>query len=118
MTQKNNHDSYIDAAPRKFQSLLQNVRAQLSQALPDAEEIIAYDMPGYEIGGKVIAGYAAFSRQCGLYVDPAAIAAYSDEIASLKLKASKTGVTFSEGNPIPDELTRKLAVRSRKAKGV
>lgn len=42
MTQKNNHDSYIDAAPSKFRSLLKNVRAQLSQALPDAEEITAY----------------------------------------------------------------------------
>lgn len=77
-----------------------------------------YDMPGFEIAGKTIAGYAAFAKQCGLYVDPGAIAAFADEIAAAKLKATKTGVTFSASKPIPDELTRKLALASRRALGL
>lgn len=77
-----------------------------------------YDMPGFQIEGTIIAGYAAFSKQCGLYVDPGAIAAYAGEIESLKLKATKTGVTFSVSNPITDELVEKLAISSRKKKGL
>ena len=77
-----------------------------------------YGMPGFRIGEEVVAGYAAFSKQCGLYVDPAAIAAHAEEIAALKLKATKTGVTFPAAKPIPDDLVERLAVSSRKQKGL
>jgi len=117
MTKKDNHDAYIAAAPEQFRAMLGQLRAQLSRALPDAEEVIKYDMPGFQIEETIIAGYAAFSKQCGLYVDPGAIAAHADEIASLKLKATKTGVTFSVSKPITDELVEKLAISSRGKKG-
>ncbi|WCR02139.1 iron chaperone [Paracoccus saliphilus] len=111
------HDAYIAAAPEQFRAMLGQLRAQLSRALPGAEEVIKYDMPGFQIDGTIIVGYAAFSKQCGLYVDPGAIAAHADEIASLKLKATKTGVTFSVSKPITDELVKKLAVSSLSMKG-
>jgi uncharacterized protein YdhG (YjbR/CyaY superfamily) len=117
MTKRDSHDAYIAAAPEPFRAMLGRLRAQLSRALPDAEEVMKYDMPGFQIGETIVAGYAAFSKQCGLYVDPGAIAAYADEIASLKLKATKTGVTFSVRHPITDELVEKLAVSSRGKKG-
>ncbi len=116
MTTKPGHDAYIAAAPEPFRALLSRLRAQL--ALPDAEEVIKYDMPGFQIEGAIIAGYAAFSKQCGLYVDPGAISAHADKIASLKIKATKTGITFSARKPIPDELVQKLAASSRRAKGL
>lgn len=97
--------------------MLGQLRAQLSRALPDAEEVMKYDMPGFQIEGTIVAGYAAFSKQCGLYVDPGAIAAHADEIASLKIKATKTGVTFSINKPITDQLVKKLAISSRRKKG-
>lgn len=111
-------EAYIAAAPEQFRDLLTQLRVQLSQALPGAEEVMKYDMPGFQIDDTIVAGYAAFSRQCGLYVDPDAIVAHADEIASLKLKASKTGVTFSASRPIPGELVTKLAVTSRNSKGL
>ena len=117
MTKTDSHDAYIAAAPEQFRAMLANLRGQLSRALPDANEIIKYDMPGFQIDGTIVAGYAAFSRQCGLYVDARAIAAHADEIGALKLKATKTGVTFSPSKPIPGELVEKLAVASRNAKG-
>ncbi len=118
MTKINDHDAYIAAAPEPFRTMLGQVRAQLARALSGAEEVMKYDMPGFQIEETIVAGYAAFSKQCGLYVDPAAIAAHSDEIASLKLKATKTGVTFSLNKPITDELVRKLAISSRRKKGL
>ena len=118
MTKAAGHDAYIAAAPAPFRAVLANLRAKLAQALPDAEEVMKYDMPGFEIAGRTIAGYAAFARQCGLYLDPGAIAAYADAIAALKLKATKTGVTFSASKPIPDELVEKLALGSRRALGL
>ena len=116
MTAFADHDAYIAAAPEALRPLLIHLRAQLSQTLPDVDEVIRYDMPGF--GSPVIAGYAAFSKQCGLYVSKGAISAYANDIAAAGLKATKTGVTFSPGKPIPDELVAALALYSRKELGV
>ncbi len=86
MTRKQTHDAYIAAAPAQFRAILGQLRARLSRALPDAEEVMKYDMPGFQIEGTIIAGYAAFSKQCGLYVDPGAVADHADDIASARLK--------------------------------
>jgi len=108
------HDAYIAEAPEALRPLLVRLRAQLARTLPDADEVIAYNMPGFRVGQSIIAGYAAFSKQCGLYLSPSAITSYADDIAVAGLKATKTGVTFSPGKPIPDELVAKLALASRR----
>ncbi len=107
------HDAYIAAAPEPFRPALRLLRTLLARALPEAEEIVAYNMPGFRIGGSIVAGYAAFSKQCGLYVHPGAIAAHAEAIAAAGLKATKTGVTFSPRKPIPDALVERLAQASR-----
>ena len=114
MKEPTDHDTYIAQAPEALRPLLVRVRAQLARALPDAEEIIAYKMPGFRIGKSIIAGYAAFSKQCGLYVSAAAIESVATDIAAAQLKPTKTGVTFSVSRPIPDDLVKKLALASRK----
>ena len=111
------HDAYIASAPEQLRPVLAQLRAQLTDALPDADQIISYNMPGFQIEKSIIAGYAAFSKQCGLYVANDAISALSDDIKAAGLKATKTGVTFSLRKPIPDTLVRGLAVASRKALG-
>lgn len=112
------HEAYIATAPEALRPLLVRLRAQVSHALPDAEQVIAYNMPGFRIGSSIVAGYAAFAKQCGLYVAPAAIAQHADAIAAAGLKATKTGVTFSPGKPIPDALVIALALASRKARNL
>ena len=79
------HDAYIAEAPKDLRPLLVQLRAQLARALPDAEEVIAYKMPGFRIGQSIIAGYAAFSKQCGLYLSPSAIKSHADDIAAAGL---------------------------------
>lgn len=118
MTKASSHDAYIAAAPEPLRAPSARLRVQLAQALPDAEEVMMYGMPGFRIEGALVAGYAAFSKQCGLYVDAGAVADNADAIAALNLKATKTGVTFSAGKPITDELVNALAVASRHNTGV
>jgi uncharacterized protein YdhG (YjbR/CyaY superfamily) len=117
MTPTADHDAYIAAAPELFQPSLRRLRAILARALPDAEEMVAYNMPGFRIGGSVVASYAAFSKQCGLYVLPGAISEHAGEIAAAGLKATKSGITFSPRRPIPDDLVERLARASRKDAG-
>jgi uncharacterized protein YdhG (YjbR/CyaY superfamily) len=112
-----NHDEYIAAAPESFQPSLKRLRDILARALPEGEEIVAYNMPGFSIGGSVVASYAAFSKQCGLYVLPGAITEHAEEIAAAGFKATKTGITFSPQKPIPDDLVERLAKTARKHLG-
>ncbi|WP_421787419.1 iron chaperone [Hyphobacterium sp.] len=112
------HDAYIAGAAEPLRPLLVDLRVALAAALPDAEELIAYDMPGFGFGKSIIAGYAAFAKQCGLYVSPGAITAHAKDIADAGLKATKTGVTFSPKKPMPDALAAKLAVAARRELGL
>ena len=114
MTTTADHDAYIAAAPEPFRPSLTLLRALLARTLPEAEEVVAYNMPGFKIGGSVVAGYAAFSKQCGLYLLPEAISEHAEEIAAAGLKATKTGITFSPRKPIPDDLVERLTRASRK----
>lgn len=109
MTTAADHDAYIAAAPEPFRPVLERLRATLARALPDAEEIVAYGMPGFRVDGSVVASYAAFSRQCGLYVLPHAVSEHAEEIAAAGLKATRTGITFTPRRPIPDDLVERLA---------
>lgn len=108
------HDAYIAQAPKDLRPLLVQLRRQLADALPDAEEVIAYKMPGFRLEKSIVAGYAAFSKQCGLYLSPSAIKSHASDIAKAGLKSTKTGVTFSPSQPIPSGLVKKLALASRK----
>ncbi|MEC5399230.1 iron chaperone [Uliginosibacterium sp. H1] len=110
------HDTYI-VAPGPSRPSLEHLRELLARTLPEAEEVVAYNMPGFRIGGTVFAGYAAFSKRCGLYLLPGAVAAHAEEIAAAGLKATKTGITFTPRKPIPDDLVERLARASRQEAG-
>lgn len=118
MTAKPDHDACIAEAPEAFRPLLERLRATLARTLPDADEVVADAMPGFSIDGTVVAGYTAFTRQCGLYLQAEALTEHAEEITAAGLKASKTGITFTAKTPIPDELVAKLALASRRAAGV
>lgn len=118
MTAIAGHDAYIAAAPEHFRAILTNLRTVIARTLPDADEVIKYHMPGFLIGTSVVVGYAAFSKQCGIYLSPGAMVSHADAIASAGLKSTKTGITFKASNPIPDELVKRLALASRRDLGL
>lgn len=55
-------DAYIDALPEPKRSTLTTVRARIIEILPEAEQKISYGMPAFAVGGKVVAGFAAFKN--------------------------------------------------------
>lgn len=107
------HDSYIASAPEPFRPLLDHLRTLLRGTLPDAVEMVAYSMPGFAIDGEVVASYAAFSKQVGVYFPAAAVAEHAETISAAGFKHTKTGVTFTPRKPLPDDLVVQLARTSR-----
>ncbi len=91
------HDAYIAAAPEAMQPLLVELRTQLAKSLLTLMKLSRTICQDFAIDGKTIAGYAAFSKQCGLYLSKGALIANADDISAAGLKATKTGVTFFTG---------------------
>ena len=48
-------DEYIAAQPVETQARLRELRAIIRQIVPDATEVITYDMPTYKLGGRRVA---------------------------------------------------------------
>lgn len=108
-------DAYLDALSEPAQRrALSDLRRVIRSHLPDALECISYAMPAHRLPGpkgKVVIGYAAFARQCGVY-------SHSGTVAPLLAAdfpgwaASKSGFTFTPDHPLPEALVaRMIALR-------
>ncbi len=88
-------DAYIAALHAPFRDALTRLRAAILALLPEGTEKISYAMPGVWQGGKMIAGYAAFSKNCGLYPHSGTVVpALADRIEAEGFRWSKSGITF------------------------
>ena len=61
-------DAYIAKAAPFAQPILTHLRALVRRALPDVEEGIKWSIPAFMIGGKNVAGMAAFKAHCAFMI--------------------------------------------------
>ena len=59
-------DAYIATAVPFAQPILTHLRSLVHRALPEVEEGIKWGMPHFMLGGKNVAGIAAFKAHCAL----------------------------------------------------
>ena len=62
MARSRDVDDYLAGVDDPKRSTLEAVRSTILELLPDAEECISYSIPGYRVGGKMIAGFGAFKN--------------------------------------------------------
>jgi uncharacterized protein YdhG (YjbR/CyaY superfamily) len=101
-------DAYLDALPLDQRDALTDLRSRLRRLLPDHPEVISYAMPGFRqpgAKGKMVVGYAAFSRHLGLYPHSGTVIPLID---CTPFKTSKSGVLFTPDQPLPDPLLRQI----------
>ena len=104
-------DTYLAALPRPDQrDALAALREILRRLLPDHPEVISYAMPGFRQPGpkgKMVAGYAAFARNCGYYPHSGSIIPqFAADLT--QYKTTKGGVMFTPDHPLPEALIAKL----------
>ena len=58
----NEVDVYLSGLEEPKRSTLEALRRSIRAVVPDAEECISYGMPAFRVGGKVVAGFAAFKN--------------------------------------------------------
>ena len=63
----NSVDGYIAAQPKEVRQKLEQVRAAIRRAVPEAVEGIGYRMPGYKLRGKPMLYFAGFKEHYSLF---------------------------------------------------
>jgi uncharacterized protein YdhG (YjbR/CyaY superfamily) len=99
-------DEYIAGFPHDIQAILEQIRATIKQAAPDAQEAIAYHMPTFKQHGYLIF-FAAFKRHIGMYGNVgAAIETFKDQLSAYA--TPKGALKFPYDQPIPLDLIGKI----------
>lgn len=98
-------DEYIATFPAGIQAILEELRAAIRAAAPDAEERISYQMPAFALHGNLVY-FAAAKHHIGFYPTSSGIAAFQQELSAYE--GSKGAVRFPIGQPLPLDLIRRM----------
>lgn len=101
-------DEYIAAQPEALRPKLEQVRAAIKKAVPEAVEGIGYRMPGYKLHGKPMLYFAGFKEHYSLFAASGTFfAALEDELEGYELR--KGTVQFPLTEPVPAKLIARIA---------
>ncbi len=98
-------DDYIARFPDRTQTLLQLIRKTIREEVPDAEEVISYQMPAYKWNGMLVY-FAGYEKHIGFYPTGTGIEAFQHEFTGLKW--SKGAVQFPLDQELPLDLIRRI----------
>jgi uncharacterized protein YdhG (YjbR/CyaY superfamily) len=98
-------DAYIAAFPPDVRTRLEQMRATIRKAAPQAVEMISYGMPAFK-QHRVLVYFAGYGKHIGFYPTGSGIAAFQNEISAFK--NSKGAVQFPHDRPLPLGLIRKM----------
>jgi uncharacterized protein YdhG (YjbR/CyaY superfamily) len=100
-----NIDHYIAEFPDETRELLEQLRATIRNAAPEAEEVISYRMPAYKYRGMLVY-FAAYKNHIGFYPGASGIEAFKKELSGYK--GAKGSVQFPLDKPLPLELVTEI----------
>lgn len=101
-------DEYIAAQPEAVRRKLEQVRAAIRRAVPEAVEGIGYRMPGYKLQGKPMLYFAGFKEHYSLFAASGTFfAALEDELKGYELR--KGTIHFPLTKPVPVKLISRIA---------
>lgn len=100
-------DEYLEQATEPQKTTLSQLRSTLQELLPDATEEISYGMPAFKVGGKAVAGYAAFKGHCSYFPHSSGVLTeLADELD--RYEWSKGTLKFPVDQPLPEDLVARL----------
>jgi uncharacterized protein YdhG (YjbR/CyaY superfamily) len=101
-------DDYIASQPDVVHAILGRVRNTIRRALPEAEEVISYQIPAYKLHGQPVLYFAGWQQHFSLYpVSANLLAVFKDDIAPYVV--SKGTMRFPLSHPVPVKLIGRIA---------
>ncbi|HEU0302859.1 MAG TPA: DUF1801 domain-containing protein [Longimicrobium sp.] len=99
-------DEYIAGFPAATQQVLQQVRATIRAAAPDAEEAISYQIPTFRLKGRYLIYFAGFKEHVSVYPAPVENPEFAADMAVYG--SGKGTAKFPLNRPIPFDLITRL----------
>ena len=104
-------DEYIKTFPPDVQKILERLRQTIRKAVPEAEEVISYQMPAFKLKGNLVY-FAAFKKHIGFFPTASGVAAFKKELSDYA--TSPGTVQFPLDKPIPYDLVTKFVLFRKK----
>jgi uncharacterized protein YdhG (YjbR/CyaY superfamily) len=99
-------DDYFSRLSEDARAALEKLRQTIKSIVPEAVEVISYQIPTFKYQGRMLVSYAAFSQHCSFFPGLGPIEAHRDELKSYQ--TSKGTIRFSASRPLPATLVKKL----------
>ncbi len=102
-------DDYLAAATYDVEPRLAQMREVIRAALPDASEVISYNIPAYRQHGVVVVQFAGYPEHTSLNFFPTAgaFARFDEELKPYR--TSKSAIRFPLEEPLPLDLIGAIA---------
>lgn len=100
-------DEYHASHSVDIQIILTKLRKTITDAAPDAVEIISYNMPAFRLN-KILVYYAVHKEHIGFYPTPFPITFFKDALSNYT--TSKGAIQLSLKKPLPTALIKKIVM--------
>lgn len=104
---------YIEQQPEKVRAILEELRQTIKKAVPEAEEIISYQMPAFRFHGMLV-WFAAFKNHYSIFIRPHILSVFIEELKPFELSKSKSAIKISLDKPVPADLLTKIVKSAAK----
>jgi uncharacterized protein YdhG (YjbR/CyaY superfamily) len=102
-------EEYLASIPQNKRVFLEEIRNAIKQIVPQAEEIISYNMPAFSFYG-ILLYYAAHKDHIGFYLGNAKlITLLSEELKGFETSKGTIKIPFKE--PLPIDLIKEIAIK-------
>ena len=102
-------NDYLAAQPPGARRVLKQVRTIIRKALPQAVEVISYQIPAFKVDGRTVLYFAGFKEHYSLYPSSTSLEAkFATELAPYETSGRGT-IRFPLAEPIPATLIARIA---------
>ena len=99
-------DGYLARVTPEARAALEKLRKTIKALVPNAVEVISYQVPTFKLDGRMLVSYAAFKNHCSFFPGAAPIKAHEDDLRGYV--TSKGTIRFPTDKPLPATLVKKL----------
>ena len=102
----NSIDEYIATLPEDVQKILEELRATIKAAAPEAGEKISYGIPTFTLNSKYLIYFAGWKDHISIYPIPSGTEAFNKEVS--QYAEGKGTLKFPIDKPLPLKLIAKI----------
>ena len=100
-------DADLAALEEPKRSTLDALRRTILEIAPEAEQVISYRVPAFRVGGKTVAGFAAFKNHLSyLPFSGSVLPRLAGELTGYS--GTKSALHFPVDEPLPRDIVEKL----------